>query len=140
MAGRGGDDAEVQRAAAASRALKRLFPKLVAGIPPDAICDTLYSIGVINREELEIATNEQHTRKKRTRPLILALQKAVRNDHTLFDTFCTILESEEDVGLSEIAKLLRGGCNRFFHACGFVSRSRITLVILGKSFCETYFK
>ena len=110
MAGRGGADVEVQ-GAAASRTLKALFPRLVSSIPPDAICDTLFSKGVISHEQLETATKEQYTSRKRTRPLILALQRAVKANHTLFDTFCTCLESEGDVGLSEIAKLLRGISN-----------------------------
>lgn len=105
MASNGADqNAEVQRLAA-YRALKALFARLVSDISPDAICDMLYANSVIGRDELQI---EHQPNKKRTRRLILALQKAVQDDHTLFDKFCSFLENEGDVGLSENAKRLRG--------------------------------
>ena len=94
--------------AAAYRTLKVLLPRLVSGIPPDAICDMLYANSVIKRERLELATNQQLPSRDRTRSLILALQTAVESDHTLFEKFCACLEDEGDVGLFEIAKRLRG--------------------------------
>ena len=102
-----GVDVEVQRAAA-YRTVKVLFARLVSGIPPGAICDMLYANSVIGLEDLQIANNEQRPNKVRTRQLILALQTAVQCDHTLFEKFCAHLEYERYVGLSEIAKRLRG--------------------------------
>ena len=104
--------AEKQKCTIAYQVLKRNFPKLL-DIPPEEVCDFLYSDGVIGLEGLENASNKLLANKERTRKMMIALQKAVHNDHKHFERFCRHLEQEStSPGLTELGAELNGECNR----------------------------
>ena len=92
----------------AYQVLKRNFPKLL-DIPPEEVCDFLYSDDVITMEGLDNATNKFLSNKERTRKMMMALQKAVQSDHKHFEHLCANLEQKCDSpALSELGAKLKG--------------------------------
>ena len=92
----------------AYQVLKKNFPKLL-DIPPEEVCDFLFSDDVITMEGLDNATNKLLSNKERTRKMIMALQKAVQSDHRHFERFCDNLEQNyTSPGLSELGAKLNG--------------------------------
>ena len=96
------------RGEAASKAIRRDFPKLSKAVTRGAIPEELYAQELIGQPMLDIFVNQSFTDQDKGRKIMLEVQKAVEIQPDLFDAFCSILCNETVT--KDLAKRLRGWC------------------------------
>ena len=81
--------------AAASKAIRKHFSKLLLVVTVGEIPAKLYQEELIdNLDDFCPGTNK--TDKEKAYAILALVQKAIKVDPELFDTFCTILDEEDD--------------------------------------------
>lgn len=92
---------------AASKAIRRNFPKLSKAVTRGDILEELYAQELIDQQTFEIYTNPSLTDRDKGRKILLEVQSTVEIQPDHFDTFCSILDDESDV-TKDLSKRLRG--------------------------------
>ena len=96
------------RGEAASKAIRRNFPKLSKAVTRGDIPEELYAQELIGQPMLDIFVNQSFTDQDKGRKIMLEVQKAVEIQPDLFDAFCSILCDETVT--KDLAQRLRGWC------------------------------
>ena len=103
------EDETVQaRGEAASKAIRRNFPKLSKAVTRGDIPEELYAQELIDQPTFDIFANQSFTDQEKGRKILLEVQKAVEIQPDLFDAFWRIL-CDEAVA-KDLAQRLRGSC------------------------------
>ena len=105
---------------AASKAIRRNFPRLSQAIMKGNIPEELYAQEMIDQLTFDIFSNQSFTDQEKGRKMLLAVQKAVEIQPNLFNAFYRILRDEAMT--KDLAQRLRGWCAS--HAeCGTISQT-----------------
>ena len=96
------------RGEAASKAIRRNFPKLSKAVTRGDIPEELYAQELIGQPMLDIFVNQSFTDQDKGRKIMLEVQKTVEIQPDLFDAFCSILCDEAVT--KDLAQRLRGWC------------------------------
>ena len=103
------EDGTVQaRGEAASKAIRRNFPKLSKAVTIGDVPEELYAHELISRSTFDIFANQSFTDQEKGRKILLEVQKTVEIQPDLFDAFCSILCDEAVT--KDLAQRLRGWC------------------------------
>ena len=93
---------------AASKAIRRNFPRLSQAIMKGNIPEELYAQEMIDQLTFDIFSNQSFTDQEKGRKMLLAVQKAVEIQPNLFNAFYRILRDEAMT--TDLAQRLRGWC------------------------------
>ena len=96
------------RGEAASKAVRRNFPKLSKAVTRGDIPEELYAQELIDQPTFDIFANQSFTDQEKGRKILLEVQKAVEIQPDLFDAFWHILCDEAVT--KDLAQRLRGLC------------------------------
>ena len=96
------------RGEAASRAIRRNFPRLSQAIMKGNISEELYAHEVIDQLTFDAFANQSFTDQEKGRKILLEVQKAVEIQPNLFNVFCHILHDEAVT--KDLAQRLQGWC------------------------------
>ena len=103
------EDGTVQaRGEAASKAIRRNFPKLSKAVTIGDIPEELYAQELISQPTFDLFANQSFTDREKGRKILLEVQKTVEIQPDLFDAFCSILCDEAVT--KDLAQRLRGWC------------------------------
>ena len=96
------------RGEAASKAIRRNFPRLSQAIMKGNIPEELYAQRLIDQVTFDAFANQSFTDQEKGRKILLEVQKVVEIQPDLFDAFCRILCDEAVT--KYLAQHLRGWC------------------------------
>lgn len=120
------EDGTVQaRGEAASKAIRRNFPKLSKAVMRGDIPEELYAQELISQPTFGIFANQSFTDQEKGRKILLEVQETVEIQPDLFDAFCSILCDEAVT--KDLAQRLRGWC-----ACTKKKQKNVDLSLLVK--------